>query len=147
MIYVASSWRNIYQQATVHILRAAGFEVYDFRNPPDSTGFAWKEVGLPNTTGFDDKCTVSDYIAALETPRATAGFASDMDALKNSDTCILVLPCGASAHLEMGWATGAGKRTCIYAPEETLIPELMYLAADHISPTMMDLLGWLGVED
>ncbi len=30
-IYVASSWRNIYQREVVRLLRAAGHEVYDFK--------------------------------------------------------------------------------------------------------------------
>lgn len=33
-IYVASSWRNKYYSEVVDTLRAAGHEVYDFRNPP-----------------------------------------------------------------------------------------------------------------
>lgn len=39
-IYVASSWRCPDQQAVVQALRDAGHEVYDFRNPPEATGFA-----------------------------------------------------------------------------------------------------------
>lgn len=33
-IYVASSWRNVFQQDVVGILRDLGHEVYDFKNPP-----------------------------------------------------------------------------------------------------------------
>lgn len=32
-IYVASSWRNVFQQDVVDILRDLGHEVYDFKNP------------------------------------------------------------------------------------------------------------------
>ena len=32
-IYVASSWRNVFQQDVVNILRDLGHEVYDFKNP------------------------------------------------------------------------------------------------------------------
>lgn len=32
-IYVASSWRNVFQQDVVDILRNLGHEVYDFKNP------------------------------------------------------------------------------------------------------------------
>ena len=48
-IYVASSWRNeARQQATVHALRGAGHEVYDFRNPaPGDTGFSWRQCATP----------------------------------------------------------------------------------------------------
>jgi hypothetical protein len=148
-IYVASSWRNLMQQAVVLTLDAAGFAVYDFKNPPNNTGFHWSEVGLPNTIGAraNDEVEIDKYLKALEDPRSIEGFKSDFDAMKAADIFVLVLPCGRSAHLELGWAVGAGKRTCIYAPEESLTPELMYKMVDHIAPTMMDLLGWLGVED
>lgn len=33
-IYVASSWRNTFQQSVVSELRLMGNEVYDFMNPP-----------------------------------------------------------------------------------------------------------------
>jgi hypothetical protein len=152
-IYVASSWRNTMQQATVSVLRAAGFEVYDFRNPPNATGFAWHQIDLTHSKpldskdGTEDLSNTTDYLRALKHPRAIEGFNSDMDALKTSDAVVLVLPCGKSAHLELGWASGAGKPTCVYTPNETMTPELMYLMCDHIAPSMMDLLDWLGVKD
>lgn len=44
-IYVASSWRNVYYPEVVNRLREAGFEVYDFRNPPSGDeGFHWHNV-------------------------------------------------------------------------------------------------------
>ena len=44
-IYVASSWRNKYQPEVVAALRAAGHEVYDFRNPENNPGgFHWDDV-------------------------------------------------------------------------------------------------------
>ena len=44
-IYVASSWRNPYFPDVVNRLRAAGHEVYDFRNPPHGgAGFLWTDV-------------------------------------------------------------------------------------------------------
>lgn len=147
-VYVAASWRTPMQGAVVEILKAAGFDVYDFRNPPEATGFSWAQVGLPVTTGAgDDECTVTEYLAGLKHPVAQAGFRSDMKHLENCDTLVLVLPCGRSAHLELGWAVGAGKRTCVYMPDEKVLPELMYGMVDHIAPDMMDLLGWLGVKD
>ncbi len=154
MIYVASSWRNMIQQATVHTLRAAGFDVYDFQNPPNGAGFGWEQISLGHSKPLHvgdnvvvDLSNTVDYLRALEHPRAVEGFNADMDALKAAEIVVLVLPCGRSAHLELGWAVGAGKRTCVYAPEETMTPELMYKMVDHIAPSMMDLLGWLGVED
>ena len=44
-IYVASSWRNPYFPEVVEALRAAGHEVYDFRNPPHGgAGFHWTDI-------------------------------------------------------------------------------------------------------
>jgi hypothetical protein len=42
-VYVASSWRNGQQPAVVAALRAAGHEVYDFREPRQAT------TGSPGT--------------------------------------------------------------------------------------------------
>lgn len=142
-IYVASSWRNMMQQGVVHILRAAQFEVYDFQNPPNGKGFHWGEIGLHHD---NDEADVDEYILALQHSRAIEGFNSDMDAMKTADVFVLVLPCGRSAHLELGWAVGMGKKTAVLL-EDPCTPELMYKMVDHLAPTVFDLLGWLGVKD
>lgn len=142
-IYVASSWRNMMQQGVVHILRAAKFDVYDFKNPPGATGFHWREVGLQRN---NEESEVHQYLVALDHPRAIEGFNADFDAMKNADVFVLVLPCGRSAHLELGWAVGAGKRTAVLL-DDPCTPELMYKMVDYLAPTLFDLLGWLGVED
>ena len=104
-IYVASSWRNLAQPGIVTMLRASGHEVYDFKNPPHGRGgFAWSEID-PNW----QKWTAAEYRAALTTEIAEAGYRSDMDAMEWADACVLVLPCGRSAHLEAGWFAGQGK--------------------------------------
>jgi hypothetical protein len=113
-IYVASSWRNIYQPEVVRIVRAAGHEPYDFRNPgPGAYGFGWSEVD-PGWKGWN----FARYRAQLNHPRARQGFAADMGALMDADACLLVYPCGKSAHLELGWACGARKRTACLFPTD-----------------------------
>lgn len=125
-IYVASSWRNIHQPAIVTELREYGHQVYDYRNPPHSTGFKWADVGL------DIACTAEEYRNALLThPRAAQGFNADFSAMRWADVGLLVLPSGRSAHLELGWMAGAGKRTIILTRDGEE-PELMALLADHI---------------
>lgn len=44
--YVASSWRNSYQQNVVSFLRNEGHEVYDFTHPNGdmSYGFSWSSI-------------------------------------------------------------------------------------------------------
>lgn len=121
-IYVASSWRNQHQPEVVRFLREAGHEVYDFRHPaPGNDGFAWSAID-PKWQAW----TPAEFRYALGSVPARTGFKLDMDALRACEACVLVLPCGRSAHLEAGWAAGAGKRVLVYAPSLPE-PELMYL--------------------
>lgn len=122
-LYVASSWRNPLQPGVVEGLRAAGHEVYDFRNPPNRAGFGWEQIHKDWL-----HWTAEEYLAALRHPLAEAGFRSDMDALRQCEACVLVLPCGRSAHLEAGFAAGAGKPVVILTRDGEE-PELMYKMA------------------
>lgn len=134
-IYVASSWRNPYQPVIVETLRAFGFKVYDFRNPnPGNYGFSWSDIDV----NWRDWST-EEYIKALDHRIAQGAFKSDMSALEQSKYCILVLPCGRSAHLEAGYAVGAGKPTYIYIPESKTEPELMYKMATMITNNFDDI--------
>jgi hypothetical protein len=138
-IYVASSWRNDYQPEVIQRLRKAGHECYDFRNPPNGAGFGWEEIDA-NWQNW----TADQYLAALRTHRAEEGFAADMGAMQWADTCVLVLPCGRSAHLELGWMCGAGKRTVILTRDGEE-PELMAKMATRICVSIEDVLRFLAV--
>lgn len=139
-IYVASSWRNPTQQSVVAALRDAGHEVYDFRNPkPGNSGFGWRQLGL----GDAKEWTPAILRQALQHHVAQQGFEFDMGALRACDACVLVLPCGRSAHLELGWATGAGKRTLVLTAETLDEPELMYLMCDGICLSVDEVIASL----
>ena len=58
-------------------------------------------------------------------PKAVKQFGNDIEAMEACDTCVLVLPCGRSAHTEAGWFAGRGKKVLVYIPEKQE-PELMY---------------------
>lgn len=138
-VYVASSWRNPYQPAVVERLRHDDHEVYDFRNPePGDNGFHWSEIdpGWENWNAYT-------YIRSLRHGLAIDGFGKDFAAMEWADTFVLILPCGRSAHLELGWAVGAGKRTAIWVAEDPE-PELMYKMVDLITPTFGDIVAWVG---
>jgi len=138
MIYVASSWRNAHQPNVVRALQACGHEVYDFRHPePGDNGFHWSDID-PDWQQWRPL----QFRQALDHPIARDGFAKDMDALRACDTCVLVMPCGRSAHLELGYAVGAGKRTCILLSGGE--PELMYAMVDRICVSLDDLMDWAG---
>ena len=134
-IYVASSWRNTYYPVVVARLKKAGHEVYDFRNPPHGgSGFHWTEVdeNAPNWS-------FEEYSEGLHHPLAEKQFKADLEALEWADTCVLVLPCGRSAHTEAGWMAGAGKKVIAYIPE-MVEPELMYKLFDSVVCTLDALL-------
>ena len=135
-IYVASSWRNPYFPEVVTRLREAGHEVYDFRNPPHGgAGFHWTDID-PNAPEW----TFAQYAEGLHHPLAERQFQADIDALTWADTCVLVLPCGRSAHTEAGWMAGAGKRVIAYLPE-MVEPELMYKLFDGVAGSLDELVG------
>jgi hypothetical protein len=132
-IYVASSWRNPAQPEVVRFLRDVGHEVYDFRNPPGRpSGFHWSDID-PGWKAW----TREAFRETLEHPVARAGFGADMDGLEWCDTCVLVLPCGRSAHLELGWAAGAGRLTVALLADGE--PELMYRLVDHLVVDLVEL--------
>ena len=147
-VYVASSWRNEHQPFVCGVLRKMGLEVYDFRDPPGGAGFSWKDVGHGDgiLEKGSDLVSPKRYMEMLSHPAAVKGFAADFSAMQRADNFVLILPCGKSAHLELGWAVGAGKRTAILLEEE-VEPELMYLMVDFVTASFVELLEWLGAED
>ena len=139
-IYVASSWINQQQPSVVQALREHGFDVYDFRNPsPGDHGFAWSQCAsreqLLSPKDFAD--------IVLKHPIAQAGFRKDMTALSEADATVLVLPCGRSAHLELGWAAGHGQRTIVLLDDPISEPELMYLACDFLCSSVQEVIAAL----
>ena len=134
-IYVASSWRNKWFPGVVRALRNAGHDVYDFRNPPDGgSGVRWSDVGADWMDW-----TPQEYRQRLSHPLAEHQFANDIRAMEGCDACVLLLPCGRSAHTEAGWFAGRGKKVFLYIPEKQE-PELMYKLFDSVCCTMNELL-------
>ena len=144
MISVASSWRHQFYDGVLAILHAAQWPLYDFTHPKAGhAGFHWHAMDPDWETWRAEA-----YRKALADPRAAEGFPVDMDALKACDTLVLVLPCRLSAHLERGYAIGAGKKTIIFSPPGVHIePELMDKAADHRCLSVRELVAVLGVHD
>ena len=139
-IYVASSWRNAIYPSVVRSLRQAGHEVYDFRAPGGGEGFQWEHVGTNH-----QEWSLHEYREALSHPHAEAAFRSDFDAMRWADLCVLVLPCGRSAHAEAGWMKGAGKEVVVYHYDG--VPELMYKMFDAHFASMDGLLAYIYFTD
>lgn len=145
-IYVASSWRNDYQQDVVADLRNNGHEVYDFKNPSkEDKGFAWSDIDKKWQEWNNE-----EYINALKNPIAKKGFANDFNAMIWADACVLVMPCGRSAHVEAGWMQGWGKPTIILLQRSAAAePELMYKLFHRVTDSIEDvnrILFELGIE-
>lgn len=59
-----------------------------------------------------------------------------MDALRECDACVYVMPCGVSASLEAGWAAGAGKPVIVYVPglrEPDLMVKMANVVTDDLA--------------
>lgn len=138
-IYVASSWRNAYQAGVVRLLRGEGYEVYDFLHPHGGEGFQWTKLDA------NWRCwSMEKFRMYLGCDYARFGFNRDFNAMKEADVCVLVLPCGRSAHAEAGWMSGAGKKVIAYIPSgETIEPELMYNMFDGIAIGFEEVLEML----
>lgn len=137
-LYIASSWRNQHYPSVVESLRSAGFDVYDFRNPgPGEEPFKWEFVG-------DDwlDWTPEQYREKLKHPRSERQFGNDLRAMESCDACVLVLPCGRSAHTEAGWFAGRGRKVIVLIPEKQE-PELMYKLFDGVACNVDEVIAKL----
>ena len=135
-VYVASSWRNLLQPAIVTALRRTGHDVYDFRHPiAGDSGFSWGDIAA-TWKGW----TPAEYREALQSDIAKRGYEFDINALRECEACVLVLPSGRSASWEFGYATGQGKKAAVVMLE-SCEPELMYRDAEILT-TMDELFDW-----
>jgi hypothetical protein len=138
-LYVASSARNAAHTTTCRVLSDMGYAVLNVRTPGD---VLWERIN-PTWQAW----TFEQYRAALRHPCAAEGFRADMDALLACDVCVMVLPCGASSHLELGFGAGARKATIVYAPLDLVSPsdacafalELMYAMCDRVLVSLKEL--------
>jgi len=76
--------------------------------------------------------TGEECIKGLDHPWVQAGVETDMGALERADVVVLLMPGGRSAHLELGYAVGAKKRTVYWTPDAG-DPELMAKMCDLIT--------------
>ena len=139
MIYLASSWKNTYYPSVLAALRAAGHDVYDFRNPGDGTdGFKWSNLD-PNWLEWSPE---KDRHQLMENPLTEQQFGNDLRAIEACDCCVLLLPCGRSAHTEAGYFAGQGKPVYVLIPEKQE-PELMYRLFDGVCTSIDELIEHL----
>ena len=133
-IYVASSWKNTAQPGLVEELRRRGHLVYDFQHPNGRDDEnVWLSVS--DRLGYGralalDSLTPAEFRQMLTDSEAVARFNEHFAAMRDADTCVLLLPAGRSAHVEAGYMNGLGKRVFVMDCSREATPELMYLMFD-----------------
>lgn len=129
--FIASRWRN--KDTVLELtkkLRAKGKSVYCFIEG-DGKAYELKNADQEPEEFMRVLENIPDWRNDF---RVREVFDVDMNALKDSECLILLLPAGKSAHLEAGVAYGMGKK-CILVGEQQET-ESLYLIFDEMYSTM-----------
>lgn len=135
--FIAGRWRNYKEvQKVLDVVRANGNSAYCFiENSYEGSKIA-----------FTHDASIESVMQQMESlPKDDAFvrhiFENDMQAQRESDSFILVLPAGISGHIEAGAAYGMGKKCyAIGLPEKT---ETLYGIFDDIFPDLPSFALWL----
>lgn len=105
-------------------IRQLGYDVFDdWISPGPQADEFWQEYEAERGRTYKE---------ALNGHHADTVFDYDVRHLHEADIVVMVLPCGKSAHLELGWAIGQGKVGYVLFDEEPERYDLMYRFADDI---------------
>ena len=117
MIYLASSCKNPWIDSVREICARNRLLTFDFRVDNPIQPMKDKEIE-----------TFYDFRNALKESETQLSYDIDHDAMCSAQACILIMPCGRSAHMELGWFIGRQKPTCIFYPTSGTYdgPDLMY---------------------
>lgn len=117
-VYIGGALANPEIVRITKLLLDHGYDAFsEWYTPGKEADVLWRDYEL--ALGFD-------YRTALQRPSAKNTFNFDRKHIEESDTFLMVLPCGKSAHLELGYAAGLGKDTLIYMPEQPDRWDVMY---------------------
>lgn len=136
--FLAGRWRNhVVIREIAKKLRDSGKTVYCFaENEYNDDGITFKND--PQADGEAMIATTENLKDWQTNPTFQKIFETDMDALRDSESLILVLPAGLAAHMELGAAYGMGKKC--YSIGEFEKPETLYLMIDSTYKTVEDFL-------
>lgn len=129
--FVSGRWRN--RDNVLHLtreIRSRGYKVYCFL---ESSHAADKVENDP-----EEQMRNIENLNWKSDPYIKIAFENDMEAERNSDVFIMLLPVGKSCHIEAGVAFGLGKK-CILIGEQKEA-ETLYLIFNEVYPTTNDFL-------
>lgn len=100
-IYLIGSLRNERIPDMASELRRHGFDVFDdWYAPGPKADDHWKNY---------EQVRGRNYLEALEGHAAKHIFEFDKEHIDNADGAVMILPCGKSGHLELGYVRGKNK--------------------------------------
>lgn len=120
-IYLAASFLNRHQAALKAALERAGHQTIDARDDLDR--LHWPRLDKNRQTWT----TENAFSKTFQNPNVENALQDMKTRLNKADCAILVLPSGASSHIEATWLSARGLPVLIYAPaKETFRPELAW---------------------
>ena len=132
-IYIASSWQNPYLDDIVSILRDRNHEVHDFRGAgstqpapppfPGAAGSAGNRLEGPDSS-------LDSVMSFLHLTSVQSRYQRHCEALVEAEVLLCVLPCGRSAHVELGMALGLSIPVVLV--HDGIEPDLMHLGVDAV---------------
>lgn len=135
--FIAGRWRNKDKIAEItEIVRASGKNVYCFIENK------WDGEEVEFDFGKNPEDFMADFESLEQThPLVKKVFEYDMNAQRNSDNFLLVLPAGIAGHVEAGAAYGMGKKCYAFGKLEKT--ETLYCIFEEIFPDEQALKAWL----
>lgn len=137
--FIAGRWRNKDNIIpVVDVVRASGHRAYCFiENAYEGEKLSFNI----NSQEAIEASMLQSEIMPQDDPMIRKIFKNDIDAERDSDNFLLVLPAGIAGHIEAGVAYGMGKKCyAVGSPEKT---ETLYCVFDKIFPDIESLVAWL----
>lgn len=139
-LFIAGRWRNYSEvKKVLDAVRAHNKTAYCFiENLYEGSKIEFKQdASIDETMQRMESLSKDDaFIQQI--------FQNDMQAQRDSENFLLVLPAGISGHIEAGASYGMGKKCyAVGTPEKT---ETLYGIFDEIFPTLQSLENWLSAE-
>ena len=132
-IYIASSWSNPYLNDIASILNDRNHQVHDFRATgatqpapppfPGAAGSGGNRLGGPDGS-------LDNVMSYLDLPSTQTSYQRQCAALVEAEVLLCVLPCGRSAHVEIGMALGLSIPVVLL--HDGIEPDLMHLGVDAV---------------
>ena len=123
-VYIIGALKNERIISLANLIEARGHEVFaDWFSPGPDADVYWKKYEVARGRSF---------IRAMQGPHAKHVFNYDRNWLDWCDAAVMVCPAGKSAHLELGYVIGSGKRGFILLHGEPERWDIMYRFAEGI---------------